>query len=289
MAGFKLSINVEPRDIPSLDDAHKRDCADAITGSVNSTLKYTLIMSGAIMALFAAYSFFSFIWMFRMGNMLPGVSAFVPIAATAIFLFEFISGTMKGWALGLQIVFHLVLIAASIMSYSTLVVIPFAAYGAILHFKLVTLLPWHRVISEQPGYPEFTPLPEKMKPPADKKDEDKAAPEEVKKPDDTSASGEVPETTEKPDSTEVPEDTKKSETVPEAVKEQVDTKTSESTEKQEDTIKPEDAEGSADTNAPESPEDQGDIDKSGSTENQAAQNRSSSGKSSKKKKKRKKK
>ena len=161
MAGFKFSINVEPQDIPRLDDAHKRDCADALTASVNRTLKYTLIMSGAVMALFAAYSFFGFIWMLRMHSMLPRVSAIVPLAAVVIFLFEFISGTMKGWALALQTFFHVVLIFAAVTSAPSIIAVPFAIYGAVLHFKLITLLPWYKAISVQPGYPEFTSLPEK--------------------------------------------------------------------------------------------------------------------------------
>ena len=175
MAGFKFSINVEPQDIPRLDDAHKRDCADALISSVNSTLKYTLIMSGAVMALFAAYSFFGFTWMLRMHSMLPKVSGIVPLAAGAIFIFEFVSGTMKGWALALQTFFHVVLMFAALTSKTSLIIVPFVIYGAILHFKLITLLPWHRVISAQPGYPEFTPLPEKKIPPSEKTDEDKPA------------------------------------------------------------------------------------------------------------------
>ena len=179
MAGFKLSINVAPKDIPYLDDAHKRDCADAITNAVNSTLKYTLIMSGAIMALFAVYSYFRFIWMLRMGSMLPDVSAFVPIFAVVIFIFEFISGTMKKWALILQLLFHFGLIFASVTSFASIAVVPFAIYGAALHFKLISLLPWHDVISWQPGYPEFTSLPGKDEISLPKKDEDTEKQEEA--------------------------------------------------------------------------------------------------------------
>ena len=186
MAGFKFSINVEPQDIPRLDDAHKRDCADALMSSVNSTLKYTLIMAGATMALFAAYSLFGFTWMLRMHSLLPRVSAVVPLAAGVIFIFEFISGTMKGWALALQTFFHVVLMFAAVTSKPSLVIVPFVIYGAVLHFKLITLLPWHRVISGQPGYPEFTPLPEKKqsaseenRSPSEKKDEDESAETDV--------------------------------------------------------------------------------------------------------------
>ena len=183
MAGFKFSINVEPQDIPRLDDAHKRDCADMLGAAADSTLKYTLIMSGAVMALFAAYSFFGFTWMLRMGDMLPRISGFVPLTAVVIFLFEFISGTMKGWALALQTFFHVVMIFASVTSVPTLVIVPFAIYGAALHFKLITLLPWYKVISVQPGYPEFTPLPERKHISAEKKPEDTQKPEEEKESD----------------------------------------------------------------------------------------------------------
>ena len=184
MAGFKLSINVEPQDIPRLDDAHKRDCADALTAAVNSTLKYTLIMTGTIMALFAAYTFFNFIWMLRMHYMLPKISAVVPLAAGVIFVFEFVSGTMNGWALALQTFFHVVMIFAAVTSKSSIIIVPFVIYGAILHFKLITLLPWHKVISRQPGYPEFTPLPEKKQSPSEEKpftSEDSQSPSEEKK------------------------------------------------------------------------------------------------------------
>ena len=173
MAGFKFSINVEPQDIPRLDNAHKRDCADALSASVNSTLKYTLIMAGTILALFSAYSYFSFIWMMRMHYMLPSVSGVVPLTAGAIIIFEFISGTMKGWALALQTFFHVVLIFAAFTSIPSLVTVPFAIYGAILHFKLITLLPWHKVISSQPGYPEFTSLPDKKEVAAQKPEDKK--------------------------------------------------------------------------------------------------------------------
>lgn len=198
MAGFKFSINVEPQDIPRLDDAHKRDCADALMSSVNSTLKYTLIMAGATMALFAAYSLFGFTWMLRMHSLLPRVSAVVPLAAGVIFIFEFISGTMKGWALAMQTFFHVVLIFAAVTSKPSLIVVPFAIYGAVLHFKLITLLPWHRAISEQPGYPEFTPLPEKKQSPEEKESasEENRSPSE-KKDEDESAETDVDESEKK--------------------------------------------------------------------------------------------
>ena len=172
MAKFRFSINVEPKDIPSLDDAHKRDCADALASAVNSTLKYTLIMTGAVMVAYAAYAFFGFIWMLRMQYMLPEIPGFVPVTAIIIFIFEFISGTMKRWALILQLLFHAVMIFAAATSFSSIVTVPFVIYGAILHFKLISLLPWYDVISELPGYPEFTPLPEKKVSPSEKKDED---------------------------------------------------------------------------------------------------------------------
>lgn len=207
MAGFKLKINVEPNDIPRLDDAHKRDCADALTNAVNSTLKYTLIMSGAVMAFYASYSFFGFTWMMRMHSMLPNISVFVPIAAVVIFLFEFISGMMQKWALSLQILFHGVMIFAAATSRVSLIIIPFALYGAVLHFKLITLLPWHKVISAQPGYPEFTPLPEKKQSPSEKTEEASEPSEVTEKPE----TEEKPEPAEAPESEEKPEPEKKPE------------------------------------------------------------------------------
>ena len=215
MAGFKFSINVEPGDIPRLDDAHKRDCADVLTSAVNSTLKYTLIMSGTILALFAAYSFFNFIWMLRMHYMLPRVSGIVPLAAVVIFVFEFVSGTMKGWALALQTFFHLVILFAAVTSVPSLVTAPFIIYGAVLHFKLITLLPWHKAISREPGYPEFTPLPERKQSSPEKKEEDIQKAENEKEPDATESPAEKQEDTEKEEKAEKTEKTAPAEGSPE--------------------------------------------------------------------------
>ena len=57
MAKFSFSVNVEPQDIPHLDDQHKRDVNDVLTSIINRTFKRTLIIAVAALAFFAAYSF----------------------------------------------------------------------------------------------------------------------------------------------------------------------------------------------------------------------------------------
>lgn len=161
MGKFQLEINVEPRDIPDLDDAHKRDCADAINGLISKVFKYTLIFSAAALAFFGIYSFFSLIYMMRMMEKLPQLNLFIPLGAAAIFLMEFISGTMRKWALVVQTALHVLLIFASILTLQSVWIAPFALYGVVIHIKLITFLPFYKAISEQPGFPEFTPLPTK--------------------------------------------------------------------------------------------------------------------------------
>ncbi len=161
MGKFQLEVNVEPKDIPSLDDAHKRDCADAITGVINRVFKYTLIFSAGVLAFFGAYSLFSLTYMMRMMQKLPQLNLFVPLAAAAIFIMEFVSGTMRKWALVVQAALHILLIFASILTLQSVWIAPFALYGVVIHIKLITFLPFYNAISEQPGFPEFTPLPTK--------------------------------------------------------------------------------------------------------------------------------
>lgn len=161
MGKFQLEVNVEPKDIPNLDDAHKRDCADAINGVINSVFKYTLIFSAGALAFFGVYSLFSLTYMMRMMQKLPQLNLFVPLTAAAIFLMEFVSGTMRKWALVVQMLLHVLLIFASILTLQSAWIAPFALYGVVIHIKLITFLPFYNAISEQPGFPEFTPLPTK--------------------------------------------------------------------------------------------------------------------------------
>lgn len=159
MSRFQFEINVEPKDIPNLDDAHKRDCADALNKAVNHVFRYTLILSAAVMAFFGAYSLFSFTYLLRMEKMLPSLPIILPLAALAVFVLEFISGTMNKAALIVEVILNIVMLFASIVKLSSVWIAPFALYGAVLHLKLFTLMPFYKVISEQKGYPEFTSLP----------------------------------------------------------------------------------------------------------------------------------
>lgn len=159
MSRFQFEINVEPKDIPNLDDAHKRDCADALNKAVNHVFRYTLILSAAVMAFFGAYSLFSFTYLLRMEKMLPSLPIILPLAALAVFVLEFISGTMNKAALIVEVILNIIMLFASIVKLSSVWIAPFALYGAVLHLKLFTLMPFYKVISEQKGYPEFTSLP----------------------------------------------------------------------------------------------------------------------------------
>ena len=161
MSKFRFEINVEPKDIPRLDDAHKRDCADALTKVINQVFKYTLIYSVGIMAFFGAYSLFGFTYLMRMGKMLPQINLFIPLLALAVFLLEFVAGTMNKPALVIEVILNVLLIFAAIMYMHTVWIAPFALYAAVVHIKLITFIPFHKAISEQPGYPEFTSLPTK--------------------------------------------------------------------------------------------------------------------------------
>lgn len=161
MSKFQFEINVEPKDIPNLDDSHKRDCADAMKKVIDHVFKYTLIFSAAVMAFFGAYSLFGFTYLLRMEKMLPQINLFIPLLALAAFLLEFIAGTMNKSALIIEVILNILLIFASILIIPTIWIAPFALYGALIHIKLVTFMPFHKAISEQDGYPEFTPLPTK--------------------------------------------------------------------------------------------------------------------------------
>lgn len=161
MSKFQFEINVEPKDIPNLDDSHKRDCADAMKKVIDHVFKYTLIFSAAVMAFFGAYSLFGFTYLLRMEKMLPQINLFIPLLALAAFLLEFIAGTMNKSALIIEVILNILLIFASILIFPTIWIAPFALYGALIHIKLITFIPFHKAISEQEGYPEFTPLPTK--------------------------------------------------------------------------------------------------------------------------------
>ncbi len=161
MGKFRFEVNVEPNDIAKLDDAHKRDCADAVNGLINHVFKYTMIFSIGTMAFFGLYSFFSFIYFWRMGKLLPQLPFLMPLAALAVFLLEFISGTMQRWAIIVEAFLHALIIFVVITCLQSVWIAPFALYGVAAHLKLITAYPFYKAVSEQPGYPEFTPLPTK--------------------------------------------------------------------------------------------------------------------------------
>ena len=158
---FQFKIDVEPKDIPSLDDVHKRDCADVLTGTINSVFKYTIIFALGVLAFFAAYSMFSFTYFLRMGDVLPQFPWVLPALIIAAAVLEFISGTMQKWAVIAEIIINAAVALISVTTFQSLIVLPFAVYAVVLHFKLLTLIPVYKVLSEQQGFPEFTPLPSK--------------------------------------------------------------------------------------------------------------------------------
>lgn len=161
MSRFRFEINVEPKDIPNLDDSHKRDCADALKNAINHVFKYTVVFSIAVMAFFGLYSLFGFTYLMRMEKMLPQINLFIPLLALAAFILEFIAGTMNKPALIIEVILNVLLIFSAILVIPTVWIAPFALYAAVLHIKLITFMPFHRTLSEQAGYPEFTPLPTK--------------------------------------------------------------------------------------------------------------------------------
>lgn len=161
MAKFSFSVNVEPQDIPNLDDQHKRDVNDVLTSIINRTFKRTLIIAVVALAFFAAYSLFSFTYYLRVGALLPSLPLLMPIICTAVVIAEFVAGTMNKAAIIIEILLCLIMAFTFAFSIPTLIFIPFALYAALINFKLLTLVPIHNVISAEPGYPEFTPLPTK--------------------------------------------------------------------------------------------------------------------------------
>lgn len=163
MSRFRLEIDVEIKDIPSLDDAHKRDCADAVSKIINSVFKYTLIFGAASIAVFTLYTIFGMFWTPRMGSILPPISPLIPLAAILIVLLEFAAGTMQGWGIAAEIIVLAGMVFLSITTVQNLIFAPFALYGIWQHLKLFRVMPFFKTISELPGYPDFTPLPVKEK------------------------------------------------------------------------------------------------------------------------------
>lgn len=161
MARFHFKIDVEPKDIPNLDDSHKRDCNDMLTSVINSTFKYTLIFSIGAVAFFAAFSLFSFTFYMRMGTLLPQITPAVPIICTIVFLLAFIAGTMNAPAMVIETLLCAALIFIFMINWPTIWLMPFAIYATIVNLKLITLIPIHKALSAEPGYPEFTSLPTK--------------------------------------------------------------------------------------------------------------------------------
>lgn len=164
MGRYKLEIDVDIKDIPSLDDAHKRDCADAVNKVIGSAFKYTMLFGAASAAFFAVYTIFGIFWALRMESMLPPISPLIPLAAILIVLFELAAGTMQGWGIAAEVLILAGMTAVSVTSVQSLIFVPFALYGIFLHIKLFRLMPFFKTISELPGYPDFTPLPVKEKP-----------------------------------------------------------------------------------------------------------------------------
>lgn len=159
MDKFKLEVDVDIKDIPSLDNAHKRDCADAVNKVISSAFKYTLIFGAASMAFFGLYTIFGMFWTLRMGRLLPSIPPLIPIASLLIFLFEFAAGIMQKWGIAVEIILLAVMIAISVTTVQSLIFIPFALYGIVEHIKLLRIMPFFKAISELSGYPDFTPLP----------------------------------------------------------------------------------------------------------------------------------
>ena len=159
MGNFQLKIDVEPNDIPSLDDPHKQDCADAINRIINGTFKYTMIFAFAVMGVYAAYSIFGLVYVLRMGVPLPSISPLIPLFAMFVIIFELVAGTMKRWAIVTEVILHIALMICSVTQIASLLALPFAAYGIYLHIKMMTLIPHYEVISNLKGFPDFTSLP----------------------------------------------------------------------------------------------------------------------------------
>ena len=161
MEKFSFSVNVEPQDIPHLDDVHKRDVADVLTSIINKAFKRTLIIAIGSLAFFAAFSLFSFTYYLRMGELLPQLHFLMPFACGASVIGAFIAGTMNKPALIIEVILCVLMAFTTMLSWPTVWLVPFALYAALMNFKLLTLVPIHNAISAEPGYPEFTSLPTK--------------------------------------------------------------------------------------------------------------------------------
>ena len=161
MAKFSFTIDVEPQDIPKLDDRHKRDVTDVLRAIIERTFKRTLIISIGALAFFAAFSLFSLTFYMRMGTLLPQLPVAMPFLCAAAFLIEFAAGTMNKPALIIEIILCAAMVFTFMLSWATIWLMPFALYAVIINLKLYTLIPIHRAISAEPGYPEFLTLPTK--------------------------------------------------------------------------------------------------------------------------------
>lgn len=161
MAKFRFTMDVEPQDIPNLDDAHKRDCADILNSIINRTFKHTAIISLAVVAFFALYLLFDLVFCMRMGERLPMLPIALPFICGAAFIAEFVAGTMNRPAIVIVSLLFGALIFVSLTSISCIWIIPVSLYAIIINLRLFTLYPIHKTLSDEPGYPEFTPLPTK--------------------------------------------------------------------------------------------------------------------------------
>lgn len=159
MEKFKFEIDVRPEEIPNLDDAHKRDCSDAVKKAIGGVFKYTLIFAAAAAVFYVLYVFFGFLWLLRMKTLLPQMSALIPLTAAVIFLVELAAGTMNKFAIVLEILLLGFIAVLAAMVPASMIIVPFALYGLVRHIQLIALIPFYRVLSSLPGYPDFTPLP----------------------------------------------------------------------------------------------------------------------------------
>lgn len=161
MSKFHFTMDVEPKDIPDLDDAHKRDCVDIMNSIINRTFKHTAIISLAVIAFFGLYLLFDLVFCMRMGERLPLLPLALPFICGAIFIAEFVAGTMNRFAIVIVALLFGALIFVSLLSISCVWIIPVALYAIVINLRLFTLYPVHKALSAEPGYPEFTPLPTK--------------------------------------------------------------------------------------------------------------------------------
>lgn len=161
MGRYKFEIDVDIKDIPSLDDTHKRDCADAVNKVIGAVFKYTIIFGAASTAFFALYTIFGIFWTLRMGSVMPPLSPLIPLTAILAVLLEFAAGTMQGWGIAAEILVLAGMTFISVTEAQSLIFVPFTLYGIWQHIKLFRIMPFFRAVSELPGYPDFTPLPTK--------------------------------------------------------------------------------------------------------------------------------